>query len=59
MKTLIATRYGDKLFVTSRTVREDGTEVFAGVIELADGGSITVPNIESVLARGYWNEVVD
>lgn len=59
MKTLIATRYGDKLFVTSRTVRDDGTEIFGGVLELQDGGSITVPNVDVLLARGYWDEIVD
>lgn len=57
--TLIATRGTDKLFVTSRTRSADGLDVFAGYIEDEDGARIAVANVEALLARGYWDEIVD
>jgi len=59
MATLIATRDGDKLFATTKSRDEFGRDVFAGYILNADGTRHDVTDIELILQRGYWDEIVD
>lgn len=55
----IATRVGgDRLYWDGSRV-EGSVDVGYGHIVTADGARIEVPNIESLLAHGYWDEVTD
>ena len=57
--TLIATRDTDRLYSVGSYVDEIGDKTFHGYIQAEDGSQIRVPNIEVLLAHGYWNEIVD
>lgn len=57
--TLIATRDGDRLFATKRRKDEFGDDVWAGYVQLEDGTRFDTDNVELVLQKGYWLEIVD
>ena len=55
--THIANLDNDKLFFTHYTTVENGLQIPSGYIQTADGATIPVPNIDSLLARGFWVEL--
>lgn len=57
--TLIATRDGDRLFATKSHKDEFGDLVFEGYVLLEDGTRLETTNVELILQRGYWTEIVD
>jgi hypothetical protein len=57
---LIATRDGgDRLFCSGSHVNDAGMTVYHGYIAQEGGGRIEVPNIDVLLAHGYWDEIVE
>lgn len=57
--TLIATRDTDRLYSSGFHLNEVGDKTFHGYILSENGNQIRVPNIDVLLAHGYWNEIVD
>lgn len=55
--TIIAKLDGDELYFTHYTTVAGSDPIPSGYIRTADGTTIAVPNIDSLLARGFWVEL--